>query len=150
MGWLRNLPIPEYQLGFLLAGLGLHLWGESRAVFDVGIIGVALGVVLIGIGIVVSIMSALSFGDETMASPDTLRTSGPYRFTRNPMYLSWLLATLGLGLFLGSWWLIAASGAAGAVTQLLVISAEEQFLTHKFGSRYENYRNQTPRWIWPL
>ncbi|MBT3995599.1 MAG: isoprenylcysteine carboxylmethyltransferase family protein [Chloroflexi bacterium] len=150
MGWLKNFPVPEYQLGLLLVGLVLHFWAADSTTFVTNIGYVIFGGALIAGSVVLSVWAATSFGQEAMAKPETLRTSGPYRFTRNPMYLSWLLVTLGLGLLLGSWWLIAASLIAGTITQFRVISGEEKFLTEQFGEEYETFCNRTPRWLWPL
>jgi protein-S-isoprenylcysteine O-methyltransferase Ste14 len=148
MGWLKNYPVPEYQLGFLLIGLALHIWGESIVAFEVVLGARLLGGILIAVGVLVSVWSAMSFGEEAMASPNTLRTSGPYRFTRNPMYLSWFVVTLGLGLLLGSFWLVGSSFAAALVTQFREIAGEEKTLTKLFGEDYEMYRARTARWFW--
>ena len=150
MGWLKNYPIPEYQLGFLLTGLALHFWDDTSTVLTTNLASTVLGGVIIAISALISVWSATSFGDEAMANPGTLRASGPYRYSRNPMYLSWLLATVGIGLMLGSWWLCGASLIAAGVTQLRVISDEEKILVNRFGVNYETYRDRTPRWFWPF
>lgn len=148
--WLKNFPVPEYQLGFLILGVFLHLWGTSRQTFESASITIIVGVILICLSVLLAIWAALSFGDEAMDEPETLRESGPYRFTRNPMYLSWFLVTAGLGMWLGSYWLIGLAIVAVAITQLRVIASEEEILTDKFGEAYERYRQRVPRWLWPI
>ncbi len=76
-----------------------------------------------------------------------LVTSGPYRFTRNPIYLGYTLTTAGLGLILlNPWCLITAMVAAG-VTQRVAIRREERHLLSRFGIDFERYCNATVCWI---
>jgi protein-S-isoprenylcysteine O-methyltransferase Ste14 len=78
---------------------------------------------------------------------DQFVAAGPYRYVRNPLYVgSWLLA-LGVSV------LMPPSGAAFfliafSVFVLLLISAEERFLSAKQGDRYQQYRRNVPR-LWP-
>jgi protein-S-isoprenylcysteine O-methyltransferase Ste14 len=148
--WLINFPVPEYQLGFLLVGIGLHLWTGAAMTFDTNAATLGIGTVLILVSLLISIWSAISFGEDAMAKPSELRTTGPYRFTRNPMYLSWSIAILGTGVLLGTWWLLAAVPLASIITQVRVISPEESRLTEQFGAEYEAYKNAVSRWIWPI
>lgn len=76
-----------------------------------------------------------------------LVTSGPYRFTRNPIYLGYTLATAGIGLaMLNPWCLVTAMIAAG-VTNMIAIKREELHLLSRFGIDFERYCNGTARWI---
>lgn len=76
-----------------------------------------------------------------------LVTTGPYRFTRNPIYLGYTLTTAGLGLImLNPWCLITAMIAAG-VTHLVAIRREEMHLLSRFGIDFERYCIRTARWI---
>ena len=73
--------------------------------------------------------------------------SGPYRWTRNPMYLGLLLAYLGAALvFQLIWGLILLPIVVVAVDRL-VIHKEERYLGRKFGSAYADYRGRVRRWI---
>lgn len=76
-----------------------------------------------------------------------LVTCGPFRFSRNPIYLAYTLFTMALGLISGnSWYFIAAVGSL-AVTRLIAIPREERHLEARFGFDYESYRRRTRRWI---
>ena len=76
-----------------------------------------------------------------------LVTCGPFRFTRNPIYLGDTLILAGLGLItLNPWWLIMAS-ATVAVTTAFAIRNEERHLLSRFGFEFERYRRATSRWI---
>jgi protein-S-isoprenylcysteine O-methyltransferase Ste14 len=150
MNWLRNFPIPEYHLALLVIGLGLHFWSSTAVVFTSSWVHTVVGGLFVITALLMSIWSTASFGRETTVKPDTLRTGGPYKLTRNPMYLSWTMALLGAGLIAGSWWLLAFVPFAMFATQLRVIANEEKFLLERFGTDYEAYLESVPRWFWPL
>ena len=74
-------------------------------------------------------------------------TSGPYRFTRNPIYLGLFLVYLGFTLLAGTLWgLIASPFLIWTMTEA-VIHAEEIYLTEKFGEQYKQYRSRVRQWI---
>ena len=80
-------------------------------------------------------------------SATCLVTYGPFRFTRNPIYLGYTLATAGIGLvMLNPWCLVTAMVAAG-VTSVVAIQREELHLLSRFGIDFERYCNGTARWI---
>lgn len=76
-----------------------------------------------------------------------LVVTGPYRFVRNPMYLSLALLHLGLALCLGIIWALILLPLAIAIIRYRVIVGEEKYLEHKFGTAYLNYKASVPRWI---
>ena len=77
----------------------------------------------------------------------TLVTTGPYRFTRNPMYLALVLMTLGLGGVIASVWLAGSAVVLWALLDVCVVRPEERFLRRRFGVDYENYRAIVRRWF---
>src|SRR5512140_3255599 len=87
------------------------------------------------------------------ATPDihkpvtVLITSGPYRFTRNPIYLGFLLIYLGFTLVAGTLWgLILSPFLIGTVTRW-VIHPEEDYLEGKFEAEYVEYRSHVRQWM---
>lgn len=74
-------------------------------------------------------------------------TGGPYRFTRNPMYLSLCLLNLGIGLMLRDLVPVILTLALAAVLQTGVIVREERYLEAKFGEVYSSYRRRVRRWL---
>jgi protein-S-isoprenylcysteine O-methyltransferase Ste14 len=78
---------------------------------------------------------------------DALVLSGPYHYTRNPMYVSLALLTIACGLFLGTWWLIVLLVPALAVVQQFVILPEERYLRRRFGAEYDAYTHRVRRWL---
>jgi protein-S-isoprenylcysteine O-methyltransferase Ste14 len=76
-----------------------------------------------------------------------LVTGGPYRFTRNPIYLGFTLAYTGLGLLANSLWFLPFAAALMAILQTQVIRFEEMYLEDKFGPQYTGYKENVRRWI---
>jgi protein-S-isoprenylcysteine O-methyltransferase Ste14 len=73
--------------------------------------------------------------------------SGPYRFTRNPMYLSLALLTIACGMLLGSWWPILLLAPTLVSIRQFVILPEERYLRRRFGAEYELYTRRVRRWV---
>lgn len=72
---------------------------------------------------------------------------GPYRFTRNPMYLGLVGLYLGLVVFLNALWPLVLLPAVVALVQRLVIRREEAYLEAKFGDQYRAYKRRVRRWL---
>ena len=72
---------------------------------------------------------------------------GPFKFSRNPMYLSLVLVLLALSvLFFSLWFLISAVGL-WLVFDRIAVAPEELYLEQKFGDRYTEYKSKVRRWI---
>ena len=84
---------------------------------------------------------------EPTGTPTVLVTTGPYRFTRNPMYLSMLIILLGIALFAGSLALLLAPLAFFLIINARQIPFEESRLTTLFGDDYAAFRRRTRRWL---
>ena len=77
----------------------------------------------------------------------TIVESGPYRFTRNPIYLGMLLVLLGLSIALDNLWLAALLLPFAIVIRYGVVAREEAYLEGKFGDVYRGYRARVRRWL---
>jgi len=77
----------------------------------------------------------------------TLVVYGPYKFTRNPMYLSLVCLYLGLALWFGMVWALILLPAVIALVQHYVIAREEEYLERKFGAEYLRYKAGVRRWF---
>jgi protein-S-isoprenylcysteine O-methyltransferase Ste14 len=73
--------------------------------------------------------------------------AGPYRFTRNPMYLGMALTVAGLGLLTDVGWLLVSALAAALIVDRAVIPREEAYLERRFGAAYDDYRRRVRRWL---
>lgn len=78
---------------------------------------------------------------------DHLVTSGPFSFTRNPIYLGNTMITFGIGLIVGSVWFLLTGLIAAFIVQKLTIEPEERHLSTRFGKKYRDYSARVRRWI---
>ena len=77
----------------------------------------------------------------------TIVETGPYRFTRNPIYLGMFLGLVGLGIAFDSLWLLMMLVPFALVIRYGVITREEAYLERKFGDVYRRYRARVRRWV---
>lgn len=73
--------------------------------------------------------------------------TGPYRFTRNPMYVGFLLVFLGLGLIASLDWTLPLLPLVWLALHHGVVLREEAYLSRRFGAEYEAFRARTRRWF---
>ena len=76
-----------------------------------------------------------------------LVTWGPYRVSRNPMYVGLSVCTAGLALVANTAWLLIALPLTWLALRRLVIDREEAYLTRRFGDEYRAFLARTRRWI---
>lgn len=76
-----------------------------------------------------------------------LVTDGPFRWSRNPIYLGFCLSYLGAGFALRAGWVILFFPLVAAVLDVGVIRREERYLRRLFGTAYDAYRGKVRRWI---
>ena len=73
--------------------------------------------------------------------------AGPFRFSRNPIYLAFFGLQLGTALWIGSIWMVATLIPAAAVVSRVVVAREERYLESRFGAQYASYRDSVRRWL---
>ena len=87
----------------------------------------------------------------TTVRPDAgvtvLVARGPYRYTRNPMYVSEVMMLLGLALYFQNLWFVAAAALFAVLVHRLAVLPEEAHLEARFGAAYLDYKARTRRWI---
>jgi protein-S-isoprenylcysteine O-methyltransferase Ste14 len=112
-----------------------------------------VGAVLLTVGVVVLLDSFLRFALQGIGTPAPvfptrhLVVSGLYRYVRNPMYVGVEITILGQGLIFGNLWLLAYGGLVFLLFHLFVLFYEEPTLKATYGSEYESFCAQVPRWI---
>jgi len=74
-------------------------------------------------------------------------TSGPFRFSRNPLYLSLTVMYFELILIANNWWGVVVAVPLLMVMHLGVVLREELYLDHKFGDTYRQYRSKVRRYL---
>jgi protein-S-isoprenylcysteine O-methyltransferase Ste14 len=77
----------------------------------------------------------------------TIVDTGPYRFTRNPIYLGMFLGLVGLAMAFDSLWLLAVLVPFALVIRYGVVAREETYLERKFDDVYRRYRSRVRRWL---
>jgi len=98
------------------------------------------------LGIIMPIISGVSLYSTT-APLDKPITTGVYRISRNPEYLSGFLQYLGIGISGISWVFILCAVVWIISFHVEVVQSEEPSLIKKYGDAYREYMNRTPRWI---
>ena len=76
-----------------------------------------------------------------------LVSDGPYRLTRNPMYLGMVTLQLGLALTFSLDWALAGAAVVWLLLDRLVVRPEEAYLTARFGAAYREYLERSRRWL---
>ena len=92
-------------------------------------------------------MARLKTPVNTSRPATALATNGPFRFSRNPLYVSLMLVYLGFAVLFNSLWLFALAFAFFFVLQRGVIEREEFYLERKFGDDYRQYKARVRRWV---
>jgi len=84
---------------------------------------------------------------EPGSTPTRLVSTGPYRFSRNPLYVALLLVHAGIAAMTGSWWLVMGTVALFGMLDRVVVVREEAVIRQTFGAEYAAYRSRVRRWL---
>lgn len=111
-----------------------------------------LGIIPVVVGIVINFNADQIFHKADTAvcpfeSSSTLVTYGPYRFTRNPMYLGFVLVLIGVSIVMGSLTPYLMAIAFAVLMDRKFIQMEEQKLAVQFGVEWKTYKSHTRRWL---
>jgi protein-S-isoprenylcysteine O-methyltransferase Ste14 len=126
--WLWPLPVPMRPLAQVL-GIVLGILGIAGAVWG---------------------RNALVKGGTNVSplKPTTaIVMSGPYRFTRNPLYVGAMTLLIGLSLIIGTWWGFVVLVPLLPILHFGVILREERYLEQKFGESYLRYKGAVRRYL---
>ena len=145
-GFLRP---PIIFLTAILLGIALnHTWPVPFVPAALRPLGplVTLGAVVL---FVLSLREFRRAGTSVRGSQrtTTIVRTGPYRFSRNPIYLSFILLLLGLAVWLDDPWLVLTLLPAVAFIVVVVIPREERFLERNFQDQYSSYKSRVRRWL---
>ncbi len=141
---------PLVYLGAILLGVLLHFgWPLPLVRHPLG--GpIGAGVVLMAVGLFIA--AVRTFGAAGTPVPGnrpttTIVRTGPYRFSRNPIYLAFSSLQVGIALWVSSLWLLITLVPALALMSFWVIPREERYLEARFPSEYLPYKSSVPRWL---
>jgi protein-S-isoprenylcysteine O-methyltransferase Ste14 len=141
--WLHIL---AYLIGYVVQRINPIRWPGSLE------LDLALGLLLIALGTVLAFSAQAIFrkrGTTTVPfeKPSSLVTSGPYGFTRNPMYVGLALVYLGVAATRGEVWPVIVLPLLLAYVNFVVIPVEEGRLYDVFGEKYQRYTENVRRWL---
>jgi protein-S-isoprenylcysteine O-methyltransferase Ste14 len=141
---------PFVYLAAILGGVGLDLVRPLRwlPAADGGWVGVPL--VLFSMALFIA--STRQFRVAGTPVPGnkpttTIVSSGPYRFSRNPIYLAFSIFVLGIACWFNSLWLLGTLAAAMSLMSFVVIPREERYLERRFNAEYLEYKAKVRRWL---
>jgi protein-S-isoprenylcysteine O-methyltransferase Ste14 len=145
---------PGVPLLTILAGVGLQrLWPvdlgfELPAPERYWIGGLIVAGAIFGLGLwsVVLFRSTGQSENPWKPTPQIVER-GPFRLTRNPMYLQMVLVCVGVAVLLMNAWILALTPVCAWLLQRLAILPEEAYLERKFGDTYLAYKSRVPRWL---
>jgi protein-S-isoprenylcysteine O-methyltransferase Ste14 len=148
---MLKLPPPIWTLIYILLCVALSWFlGWPR---PPGLPLPLLGLVLVILAFIPPVWAFLLFrreGTEIEPTSPTNRklvVSGPYQFTRNPMYLGLVVLALGIAIWVGAWPMFLAPIAAFATANWVHIPFEEAKMRRQFAAEYDGYVARVRRWV---
>jgi protein-S-isoprenylcysteine O-methyltransferase Ste14 len=142
-----RIPPPLLFVAVFLIGFSLHRWllGASPALRIPGIVATGLGLALM-----LWTLGLFAHGRTTLiphGAASTLVIRGPYRRSRNPMYVSLVIVYIGVSAWTGAWTALALVVIPVFVLDRFVIPMEEANLHQRFGESYAAYCRAVGRWV---
>jgi protein-S-isoprenylcysteine O-methyltransferase Ste14 len=153
VGDVANLGLvrpPLVYLGSILLGVLLHLVWPLPLVRYPAAAAIGAGVVLLAVGLFIAAVRTFRAAGTPVPGnrpTTTIVWTGPYRFSRNPIYLAFSALQVGIALWVGSLWLLITLVPALALMSFWVIPREERYLEARFPSEYLSYRSSVRRWL---
>jgi protein-S-isoprenylcysteine O-methyltransferase Ste14 len=143
-------PPPLLYGAALVIGAGLE-WFWPTAI-GLGWLPLVLGAILILAGLAIALLGALALRRAGTAIPPNLPTTelvtdGPYRWSRNPLYLALTLIYAGVGLIADDLWILMLLVPLLLLIHWGVVVREERYLEAKFGEAYRRYKERVRRWL---
>jgi len=141
---------PFVYLGAITLGLLLHFVWPVRLMARA--VSVSLGGILALVAVALFIWAVRTFRIADTPVPGnrpttTIVRTGPYRYSRNPIYLSFSLLHLGIAFLVNSIWLLVTLVPAVMLMTFVVIPREEHYLERCFPSDYLPYKSSVRRWL---
>ena len=148
---MLKLPPPIWALICVLAAAGISWSLGWPKLF--GQLNVALGIAIVAVALFLMLSAVVVFrreGTEVNPTAPTNRklvTYGPYRFSRNPMYVGLVTVTLGIAIWVGAWPMLIAPITIFAILNWVHIPFEEAKMRRQFGATYDQYVKRMRRWV---
>ena len=138
-------------VAFLALGIVANIWYPIH-LFPSALARALGGAILVGgvaLGPIWGIRTLHVAGTTVRPDKSTTKlvSSGPFRFSRNPLYLSLTLIYAGIALIANSIWALVLLIPINFIMSRFVIRREEEYLARTFGGEYERYKMNVRRWI---
>ncbi|MFQ5762401.1 MAG: methyltransferase family protein [Candidatus Bathyarchaeia archaeon] len=147
MNWKwSNVPVPEACVAVLVVGVIVHLFLPLMFFSELWLAHV-VGWPLIAAGVLVVVWAVRTVKDMDISKPTRVISTGPYAFSRNPMYVSWMPIYVGIAFIINTVWLVLLMPAVLIFTHYFIIIPEEQYLERRFGDDYRRYRDRVRRYL---
>ncbi len=148
----RKFIIPPPIIDLALLGLAIFLNSKFPYKFIIPPYNLILAIFTVSIGGIVIILSSIPFymNKTTIVpgfSPSKIIKKGPYRISRNPIYLGTVILFLGLSFFLGNLVVFIVPILNFLIFNFYVIPKEEVICEEELGNEYLKYKAKTRRWI---
>ncbi len=143
-------PPPVIYLAFLLIGFGADALGPVAVLPQGPRYAAAAAVIALSLALAFSAFRQFRRHNTSFKphEPSTaLISEGPYRYSRNPMYLALSLLSAGIGIAADGPWTLALLVPLLVVLHYGVIIREERYLERKFADAYRRYKSSTRRWL---
>ena len=144
---------PPYLLwSSLVISMGLELFIKPLPIFDGSVIQLLIGFLIVGLALVNFFYTYVTFSNNNEEiHPKTVTTQiftgGTFKFSRNPVYLSFVMMLLGCGITFNSLWYIYFSIINIILLQYGIIVPEEKYLEKEFGKDYLDNKKSVRRWL---
>ncbi|HUP63306.1 MAG TPA: isoprenylcysteine carboxylmethyltransferase family protein [Thermoanaerobaculia bacterium] len=148
----KIVPPPVLFLLCLIAGAIVHRRRPLELAPYPFVAGVMVGCVLLSIAAIIGGWALRDMRShrtpiEPWEDPRQLVTSGPFRVTRNPLYVTLVTVLLAIAVMVNSLWLIASAALLVILLDRIIIVREEAILGRTFGVDYDDYKRRVRRWI---
>jgi len=141
---------PLVYLSAIALGVLLHFAWPLRLVSPTLSMAIGAPTVVVAVALFVWSVRTLRIAGTPVPGdrPTTaIVRAGPYRFSRNPIYLAFSLFQLGVACWLESLWLVLTLVPAVALMSFVVIPREERYLELRFPTEYPSYKRAVRRWL---
>lgn len=141
---------PAYLLIYIAVGIILYLLFPIATIIHTPYTYLGIPIVLLGILLIIWSGSILRNRNTTVwphGKSSALVTEGPFKFSRNPMYLGFVLILLGITILLGNFIVIFAPLAMLITMEILFIPYEENALEETFKEKYLEYKKRVRKWL---
>ena len=148
---MLKLPPPVWALAYVLIAAAISSFLGWPMVPGLPLVPLAVALIIFGLALIFTpVVVFRREGTEinpTSATNRRLVIFGPYRITRNPMYLGMVIVTVGIAFYVGAWPMFLAPIATFATANWAHIPFEEAKMRRQFGESFDAYTRNVRRWV---